>query len=186
MQDLVSLKRHFRLQRLYLQRYRKIAKNFRKALGREWVQITHDAKNPLVIGDGGVNSAMTTQQKRHRGICGRVGTMAEYCDPLGDQCRKAFVINLSRNTDKNTNANLQHLWHSLKQSPIKEILSDKKHTKIAVTFDNARTYISHEFLYGCTKGIVQMFPHIKVIQWSPMVPCNGKSDLDRRFSSLTS
>lgn len=139
-----------------------------------------------MIGEGGIGGAMTTKQKRHLGICGCVGTMVEYCDPVGDKCRKAFVVNLSRNTDKNANACLQHLWHSLLQSPIKEILSDKKHTKVAVTFDNARNYISHEFLHGCTKGIVQMFPHIKLIQWSPMVPCHGKSDLDRRFSSLTS
>ena len=35
LEDLFSLERHFRLARLYIQRNRNIAKNFRKALGRE-------------------------------------------------------------------------------------------------------------------------------------------------------
>ena len=79
------------------------------------------------FGDWG-RGAMTTQQKRHLGICG-VGTIARYCDPVSDKCRKALVVNLSRITDKNSNACLEHLWHSLKHSPTQEFLSNKQSTQ---------------------------------------------------------
>ena len=49
LKSLSSLERHFRLARTYLDRNRAISKNFPKALGKNWVRLTHDAKNPLVI-----------------------------------------------------------------------------------------------------------------------------------------
>ena len=186
LKDLVSLERHFRLAKAYRNRNRAIAKNF-EVLGSDWTRITHDAKNPLVIGLGGIDGGMTGDQKRHLGISTCVGTMLEYGNPEGGaECKKAFVINLSKNVDKNSYATLQHLWHSIQQSPIKEILSDTRRTKLEVTFDNAPNYISKYFLYGCTKGIHQLYPHLKIIRYVPLCPLHGKSDLDRRFSSLTS
>ena len=56
---------------------------------------------------------------------------------------------------------LQHMYRALQQSPLKEIIEKTKFTKIEVTFDNASNYISKEFLYGCTKGLCKMYPHIK-------------------------
>ena len=53
LEDLNGLVRHFRLAQAYLNRNRKIGKDFR-TLGSDWVRITHGAKNPLVIGLGGV------------------------------------------------------------------------------------------------------------------------------------
>ena len=105
-----------------MQRQRVITKSFDKILGRDWVRITNDAKNPLVIGLGGEDGAMSTNQKRQLGICACVGTMVEFSDPKGSgEARRAFVANLSLNTDKNSRATLDHLYRSLKQSPIKEI-----------------------------------------------------------------
>ena len=100
LKDLVALERHFRLAKSYQSRNLAIAKNF-KVLGSDWTRITHDAKNPLVIGLGGIDGGMTGDQKRHLGISSCVGTMLEYTDPNGgEDCKKAFVINLSRNPQK--------------------------------------------------------------------------------------
>ena len=85
----------------YLERQRAISNNFDKVLGRDWIRITNDAKNPLVIGKGGIDSAMTTDQKRELGICTCVGTMIEFSDPGGSgKARRAYATNLSLNTDK--------------------------------------------------------------------------------------
>ena len=65
-------------------------------------------------------------------------------------------------------------------------MENRRHTKVEVTHDNAPTYISKEFLYGCTKTISMMYPHIKLIRYAPLAPCHGKTNLDRRFSSFTS
>ena len=171
----------------YVKRQREITKSFDKILGRDWVRITNDAKNPLVIGLGGEDGTMSTNQKRQLGICACVGTMVEFSDPKGSgEARRAFVANLSLNTDKNSRATLDHLYRSLNQSPIKEILENPRHTKVEICFDHASNYISRNFLYGCTKTICQMYSHIRLIRWAPLAPCHGKTNLDRRFSNFTS
>ena len=129
---------------------------------------------------------MSTNQKRHLGICSCVGTMVEFSDPKGGKAsKKAFVSNLSRNTDKTAYAALQHLIHSLTKSPIKEILQDKSKTMIDITHDNAPNYKSKEFLYGSTKTLAKIFPHWKVVRWVPLCPLHCKTDLDQRSSSFT-
>ena len=129
-------------------RNRATSKNF-LILGSDWTRITHNAKNPLVIGLGGIDGGMTGDQKRHLRIFGCVGTMCEYTDPKGgEDCKKAFVMMLSRNPDKNYLATLQHLWYSIQQSPIKKILIDRRRTKLEVTFDNAPSCISHQWMYS--------------------------------------
>ena len=50
LKNLTSLERHFRLADAFKKRNRAISKDFNKALGKQWVRITNDAKNPLVIG----------------------------------------------------------------------------------------------------------------------------------------
>ena len=100
--DLTDLEKHFRLQLAYLARGRAIYSDFAKTLGRDCVRVTHDSKNPLVIGLGDAESAITTQQKRVLGICACVGTMVEYADDNRENkapCR-AYAVNLSSNTDK--------------------------------------------------------------------------------------
>ena len=185
--DLKPLERHFRLSQTYLERERAITNNFNGALGKNWIRLIHDSKNPLVIGLGGEHGQMTTEQKRLLGTCSCVGTMIQYSDPHGGKpALKRFVSNLSLNTDKNAYATLQHLYHSLEQSPIKEIISNTAYTHLEVSFDNAPAYKSHEFLYGCTKVLSQKYPHLQVIRWVPLCPCHGKTDLDRRFSSFSS
>ena len=129
---------------------------------------------------------MTNQQKRQLGICACVGTMIEYCDSKESEAKRAFVANISKNTDKTSYSTLEHLYHSLEQSPLKEIMENKNHTHVEMTFDHASNYISKEYLYGCTKVIAQKYPHIRLIRWAPLCPCHGKTDLDRRFSSFTS
>lgn len=167
LKDLGALERHFRLAKVYDTRNKAIHDDFtgKGGLGNEWIRLIHDAKNPLVIGLGGTDGAMTTEQKRRLGIVSCVGAMVEYADINGGKkARKAVVANLSINTDKASGATLQHLMHSLQQNPLKEIFEDKMHTKVEVVHDNAANYISKEFLYGCTKGIHQFFPHIKVVR----------------------
>ena len=101
---------HFRLSLAYIKRDRAIKKDFCSALGKEWLRITHDSKNPLVIGEGGVDARETTGQKRNLGICSCVGAMMQYAGPRGTkEPYVAFVSNLSLNPDKNSYANLEHL-----------------------------------------------------------------------------
>ena len=185
---LTSLERHFRLAMAYLKRGRAIQKDFNKALGPQWIRITNDAKNPLVIGKGGLErGGMSTAQKRSLGICSCVGTMVEFSDPNGGKAPKAvYVSNLSRNKDKSSYSVLEHLIHSMHQSPIKEIMEDKSKTMVEISHDNPPNYKSKEFLYGCTKTLSKMYPHWKLIQWVPLAPLHGKTNLDRRFSSFTS
>ena len=186
---LEGLERHFRLALTIEKRNKLITDDFKAkgALGKDWVRLTHDAKNPLVIGLGGRDGAMTTEQKRRLGICACVGLLAEFADPDGGKkARKAVVANLSTNTDKTSYATLQHFFWSVKQSPIKEILEDPAHTRVEVICDNARNYISKEFLYGCTKTLHSMFPHLKEIRWAPLCPCHGKTNLDRFYTVFTS
>ena len=147
------------------------------------MRLTHDSKNPLVIGKGGPGE-MTEEQKRNLGICSCVGTIFEYSISRGE-VEKLFVANLSLNTDKTAYATLQHLYNSLSQSPMKEIIENQKFTKLEVTHDNAPCYISKEFLYGVTKGLFRKYPHLRILRWVPLAPCHGKTDLDRRFSNFT-
>ena len=164
--ELTDLESHFRLQLLYLRRNQAIDKDFRKILGKNCVRITHDAKNPLVIGKGGPGEIETNQQKRVRGICGCYGTMAEYAhdnEEIKTPCR-AFNVTLTANKDKSSNALLQNLFHSLGRSPIKDILSSNRITQLEVCTDNARPYISRQFLYGATKTMSRMFPNLELIR----------------------
>ena len=59
------------------------------------------------------------------------------------------------------------------------------HTKVEVVHDNASNYISKEQIYGCTKGIHQLFPHIKAVRGAPLVTCYGKTNLDRFYTTIT-
>ena len=54
--NLTFLERHFTVANAYKKRNRAIRNDFNKALGPQWVRITHDAKNPLLIGLGGVEA----------------------------------------------------------------------------------------------------------------------------------
>ena len=114
------LETHFYLQLLYLARNRAIDSDFVRTLGGDCVRVTHDSKNPLVIGMGGPGGRSTTQQKRVLGICACVGTMVEYADENkeNDQACRAYAMNLSLNKDKSSYSNLQHLYNSLEQ-PLK-------------------------------------------------------------------
>ena len=117
--ELNDLEKHFRLQHLYLKRNQAIDRDIKKVLGNNCVRITHDAKNPLVIGLGGPGGVMTTQQKRVLGIAACIGTMVEYADDDLNikEPRRAFVITLSENTDKTSHAKLKNLLFALKKSP---------------------------------------------------------------------
>ena len=169
----------------YKKRNNLISNNFNEVLGPKWIRLTHDSKNPLVIGLGGEQGYMTSSQKRELGICNCVGLMAEVSNTNGGiKAKKLFVSNLSRNTDKGSNALLEHLFHSCSQSPIREMIERK--TKLEICTDNAPPYISRFFLYGCTKGMFERFPNLRLIRWAPLAPCHGKTDLDRRFSSFSS
>ena len=123
--SLNSLEKHFHLQLLYLSRNRAIDADFVRTLGGDCVRVTHDSKNPLIIGLGGPGGVQTTQQKRVLGICACVGTMVEYADENKEntQACRAYAMNLSLNKDKTSYATLQHLYNSLKQPHIKKIIS---------------------------------------------------------------
>ena len=131
-------------------------KFFCSALGKEWLRITHDSKNPLVIGEGGVDAGETTGQKRNLGICSCVGAMMQYAGPRGrKEPYVALVSNLSLNPDKKSYANLEHLFHSLTQSPFKEIMQDKERTKIEITMIMQQVTYHSNFSMGRLKRWLQ-------------------------------
>ena len=104
--SLNHLEKHFRLQLVYLSRDRAVDSNFVDTLGGDCVRVTHDSKNPLVIGLGGPGGVITTQKKRKLGICACVGTMLEYADENKENekvCR-AYAMNVSLKKDESSYA----------------------------------------------------------------------------------
>ena len=117
-------------------------------------------------------------------LCRDNGRIADLDE--GKKPKRAFAANLSMNTDKTFYATLQHLYESCNQpAAIKNVLQNKRHTRLEVTFDNARNYISQEFAYGCTNVRFKKFPNLRLVRWVPLCTNHGKTNLDRRFSSFT-
>ena len=103
-----------------------------------------------------------------------------------EECN-AFAVNLCEHAKKTAFFTYQHVLHGLKQPKIKEILKNPRFKRIEFTFDCANQYTSEEMLYNLTKEFAQnMLPRrYDSVRQSPQCHSHGKSNLDRRFTSLT-
>ena len=116
--------------------------------------------------------------------------MLQYRDlnnPDNEEDCNAFAINLCEHAKKTAFFTYQHILHGLMQPKIKEILQNPRFKRIEFTFDCANQYTSEEMLYNLTKEFAQnMLPRrYDSVRWSPQCHCHGKSNLDRRLTSLT-
>ena len=102
------------------------------------------------------------------------------------KAKNAFAINLSMYGTKRSFFTMQHILHALEQKEVNSIFNNPRFKKIEFTFDCGSTYTSEEMMFNMTKGFALMFPgRYQSITWSPQCRCHCKSNLDRRFSSLT-
>ena len=99
----------------------------------------------------------------------------------------AFAINLCEHATKTSYFTYQHILHALDQPEMKKIFNNPRFKRLEFTFDCASTYVSEEMVYNLTKGFAtHILPkRFDSIRYSPHCHCHGKSNLDRRFSSLT-
>ena len=103
------------------------------------------------------------------------------------EAQYAFAINLCEHATKKSFFTYQHIHHALKQPKKKKIFNNPRLRRIEFTFDCASTYVSEEMVYNLTYGFAkEMLPRrFDSVRFSPQCHCHGKSNLDRRFSSLT-
>ena len=182
-----KLEHHFRLQKIISTREKQLHKDFPSDLLRIWT----DFKTPATIGKGGLHVEETAAKQPHNLALLTVhGLMLQYrhlTKPGVKEAQYAFAINLCEHATKKSFFTYQHIHHALKQPKIKKIFNIPRFRRIEFTFDCASTYVSEEMVYNLTYGFAkEMLPRrFDSVRFSPQCHCHGKSNLDRRFSSLT-
>ena len=145
---------------------------------------------PVTIGKGGLHGEETSKQPHNLVLVTVHGLMLQYRHiekPSIKEAQNSFAINLCEHANKTSYFTYEHIKHALKQPEMKKILNNPRFKRLEFTFDCASTYQSEHTLYNLTKGFAKhMLPRrFHSIRFSPQCHCNGKSNLDRRFSSLT-
>ena len=145
---------------------------------------------PATIGKGGLHGAETSKQPHNLALITVHGVMLQYrhlTKPQVKKAQNAFAMNLCEHAVKTSFFTNKHILHALNQPEIKEIFDNPRFKRIEFTFDCASTYQSEEMVYNLTKGFAkEILPRrLDSIRFSPQCHCHGKSNLDRRFSSLT-
>ena len=182
-----KLEHHFRLAKAISLREKQLAKDFPPDL----LRIYTDFMTPVTIGRGALGGKETSKQPHNLALVTVHGTMLQYghlTDPSIKKAQNSFSMNLCEHATKRSYFTYQHILHALNQPGIKKILNNPRFKRIEFTFDCAATYESEKMLYFLTKGFaLPCLPRIfKSVRFSPQYHCHGKSNLDRRFSSLTS
>ena len=108
-------------------------------------------------------------------------------NPLVKKARNSFAITLSEHATKKSFFTFQHIKYALNLPEMKKNFNNRRFKRLEFTFDCASTYQSEEMLYNMTKGFAKsILPRrFDSIRFTPQCHCHGKSNLDRRFSSLT-
>ena len=145
---------------------------------------------PVTIGKGGLHGEETSKQPHNLALVTVHGLMLQYRHlekPSIKEAQNSFAINLCEHANKTSYFTYEHIKHALKQPEMKRILNNPRFKRLEFTFDCASTYQSEHMLYNLTKGFAKhMLPRrFHSIRFSPQCLCHGKSNLDRRFSSLT-
>lgn len=184
---LQQLEHHFRLAGIIAKREKELAKDFPRDLLRIW----SDFMTPMLVGKGGLKGEETAEQPHNLALVTVHGLMLQYRDLQNPdtvkKARNAFAINLSMHSTKRSFFTMEHILHALNQTEVKQIFDNPRFKRVEFTFDCGPGYTSEEMLYNMTKGFALRYPErYKSITWSPQCHCHGKSNLDRRFSSLTS
>ena len=181
-----KLEHHFRLQRAISSREKQLDEDMPTDLLRIWT----DFMTPVTIGKGGLKGEESSTQPHNLALVSVHGLMLQYRDPAKTETTEAsyaFSINLCKHATKTSYFTNQHILHGLNQPGVKKIFDDRRFKRIEFTFDCASTYQSQEMVYNLTKGFaLEMLPRrFKTVRFSPQCHCHGRSNLDRRFSSLT-
>ena len=181
-----KLEHHFRLQSIISSREKKLEKNFPPDLLRVWT----DFMTPVTIGKGGLDAQETSKQPHNLALVTVHGLMLQYrhlTNPTINKPINAFAMNLCEHAVKKSYFTYKHILHGMNQPEIKEIIDNPRFERLEFTFDCAPGYRSEEMVYNLTKGFaLHIFPRrFKSIRYTPQCNCHGKSNLDRRFSSLT-
>ena len=182
-----KLEHHFRLQKIISSREKQLDEDFPPDLLRVWT----DFKTPATIGKGGLKGEETAKQPHNLALVTVHGLMLQYkhlSKPEVKKAQHAFAVNLCEHATKTSYFTYQHILHALEQPEMKKIFNNPRFTRLEFTFDCASTYMSQEMVYNLTKGFAEHISPRKFtsIRFSPQCHCHGKSNLDRRFSSLTS
>ena len=183
---LEDLEHHFRLAQLISKREKQLAKDFPPDLLRIW----SDFMTPMLVGKGGLKGDETSEQPHNLALVTVHGLMLQYRDLKNpdrvNKPKNAFAINLSQDSTKRSFFTMQHITHALEQKEVRQIFINPRFKKIEFTFDCGSTYTSEEMIYNMTKGFALQYPdRYKSVSWIAQCHCHGKSNLDRRFSSLT-
>ena len=181
-----KLEHHFRLQSIISSREKKLANDFPPDLLRIWT----DFKTPVTIGKGGIHGEENSKQPHNLALVTVHGLTLQYkhlTDSSVKKAQSAFAINLCEHATKKSYFTYQHILHALEQPEMKKIWKNPRFKRLEFTFDCASNYESEEMLYNLTKGFAKhVLPRrYDSIRFSPQCHCHGKSNLDRRFSSLT-
>ena len=181
-----QLEHHFRLQRVICLREKQLDENMPPDLLRIWT----DFMTPVTIGKGGLKGEESSKQPNNLALITVHGLMLQYRDPDQTDTTEAsyaFSMNLCKHATKTSYFTYQNILHGLKQPGVRKIFEDRRFKRLEFTFDCASTYQSGEMIYNLTKGFaLQLLPRrFKSVRFNPQCHCHGKSNLDRRFSSLT-
>ena len=103
------------------------------------------------------------------------------------KARNAFAITLCEHATKKSFFTYQHIRHALNLPKIRKIFNNPRFKRLEFTFDCASSYQSEEMIYNVTVDFARrtLPRRFDSIRYSPQCHCHGKSNLDRRFSSLT-
>ena len=145
---------------------------------------------PVTIGKGGLHEEETSKQPHNLALVTVHGVMLQYrhlTKPEVKEAQNAFAMNLCEHATKTSFFTYKHILHALKQPELNSIFSNPRFKRLEFTFDCASTYQSEEMVYNLTKGFAkEILPkRFDSIRFPPQCHCHGKSNLDRRFSSLT-
>ena len=135
---------------------------------------------PVTIGKGGLRGEESAEQPHNLALVTVHGVMLQYRHLTNP-------TNLCEHAVKTSYFTYQHILHALRQPEIKKIFDNPRFRRLEFTFDCASSYQSEEMVYNLTKGFaLHILPRrFESIMFTPQCHCHGKSNLDRRFSSLT-
>ena len=181
-----KLEHHFRLSNIIYTREKQLDKDMPVDLLRIWA----DFMTPVTVCRGGLKAEKNSKQPHNLSLVTVHGLMLQYRDlskPNVTESTYAFSMNLCEHSTKTSYFSYQHILHALNQPQVKAIFDEPRFKRIEFSFDCGPSYQSKWQIYFLTKGFaLEMLPRrFESIRWSPRCHCHGKSNLDRRFSSLT-
>ena len=141
-----------------------------------------DSKEPIILGQGPDKDEDRVYNYRSLSC---FGVALTFRAPGKRKPTTWYFDVLSTNRDHTTYAQTSHLDEVLKRSDVKMlVLSLGAAPEIEVRVDNAKHFVSQEFLYYVTHEIPKHFTFASKVTYSPFPPRHGKSICDRHFQKV--